>query len=698
MFEHLRQIFSKHKIFIIIGVTLSLGYWLFEGLLDFHVFGNRSIDEIFFPSDTHELWMRLPIIFILVGFSIYAQIIMNKLNGIAKEYSTLFENAPDAIFIADCESGIITNANPAASQLLLRPHNEIIGLHQTQLHPKLMNDDSTKIFNLQIEQNRKKKKKQAIEHVVIRSDGIEVPVEILAKTVDIGDRSIIQGIFRNITERKKIEKALKESEERYRSVVEDSPGLLCRFEPGGIITFINDAYCKYFNKDQQELIGKTFFSLIPEQDRERVAANINSLTLDAPVQTHEHHVISSDGQTRWQRWTNRALFDNNGQIFAYQSFGEDITDLKEAEQKILKLSSAVEQSIDGIAISDMEPRFEYVNDAYARMHGYTSEEMVGMMVADIQSDEHTDTFKGALYHMKTQGVWIGESGHIRRDGIPFPTQMSATMLKSEKGEPIGFIAVCRDITESKKKDEKLNLYREEMARAERLASIGILTATTAHELAQPLTILRLSLENTLNKMETTSSPEGIIEKLKECLVEVSNISLLLNKIRNFARITSDRIATVTELDVEVICKKIVNIFNDITVQEGIALHLRDLEKLPRIYSNEKDIEQLFFSLIHNAIYESKDRRDRRLLISGKVKEEQIELRFDDNCGGIAPENLDKIFDPFFTTKSTDQGMGLGLSIVQNIVSRSGGKIRVESEFGRGSSFIVTLPISKKKSE
>ncbi len=96
----------------------------------------------------------------------------------------------------------------------------------------------------------------------------------------------------------------------------------------------------------------------------------------------------------------------------------------------------------------------------------------------------------------------------------------------------------------------------------------------------------------------------------------------------------------------------------------------------------------------NAIQVADGKKIRQFIISGAVKNEHIELSFSDNCGGIAPENIDKIFEPFFTTKPKGQGTGLGLCIVQSIVSRAGGKIRVESKFGEGSTFFVTLPTKK----
>jgi PAS domain S-box-containing protein len=139
-------------------------------------------------------------------------------------------------------------------------------------------------------------------------------------------------------------KQLHESELCYRSVVEDSPGLICRFEPGGIITFVNDAYCRYSGKDQQELVGSSFFSLIPEADREGIAANIAALTPDAPVQTHEHRVTGPDGQIRWQRWMNQAMFDKDGRVMAYQFVGENITERKRLEES-LRRREAILQAV-----------------------------------------------------------------------------------------------------------------------------------------------------------------------------------------------------------------------------------------------------------------------------------------------------------------------------------------------------------------
>ncbi|MGK7890943.1 MAG: EAL domain-containing protein [Leptolyngbyaceae cyanobacterium] len=140
----------------------------------------------------------------------------------------------------------------------------------------------------------------------------------------------------DITERKHSEEALKQSKERYQGLVEDIPTLLCRYLPGGELTFVNQAYADYFGQTVESLVGTNFLNLIPEANRAAVWANLEQLTIEMATQTQEHPVIHPDGRPRWQRWTDRALFDDQGNIRAYQAIGEDITLLHQS-QRILAL-------------------------------------------------------------------------------------------------------------------------------------------------------------------------------------------------------------------------------------------------------------------------------------------------------------------------------------------------------------------------
>jgi PAS domain S-box-containing protein len=143
-----------------------------------------------------------------------------------------------------------------------------------------------------------------------------------------------QKLQTELAERKQVEEALRQSEARYRAIVEDQTELICRFKPNGILTFVNDAYCRYFNKQRCELIGQEFLPMMPSQDRELVSKNFHSLSQGHPINTYEHRIILPSGEMRWQQWSDRAVFDDQGNFIECQAVGRDITQLKQAEVDI----------------------------------------------------------------------------------------------------------------------------------------------------------------------------------------------------------------------------------------------------------------------------------------------------------------------------------------------------------------------------
>ena len=133
---------------------------------------------------------------------------------------------------------------------------------------------------------------------------------------------------------------------------------------------------------------------------------------------------------------------------------------KQVEEEMTEFRAAIEQSIDGIAIGDLGTKLAYVNGAFAHMHGYLVEEMIGMKLMDLQNKEQMDAFDKCVRQIKTRGSWIGEVGHNRKDGTPFPTCMSVTLLKDDNGKPAWVVAVARDVTEVKRREQEFKLREE----------------------------------------------------------------------------------------------------------------------------------------------------------------------------------------------------------------------------------------------
>ncbi|MGO9119589.1 MAG: sensor histidine kinase [Desulfomonilaceae bacterium] len=152
------------------------------------------------------------------------------------------------------------------------------------------------------------------------------------------------GIFLSVrgAERLKTIEKLRASEARYRGVVEDQTELICRFLPDWTLTFVNEAYCRYFGKAKDEFIGRNFMSLIPTEEREKVAECLVSLGTETPFSTVEHKVIAPGGP-RWQQWTNRAIFDIAGPLIEFQAVGRDITERKRAEFELERSMEALKE-------------------------------------------------------------------------------------------------------------------------------------------------------------------------------------------------------------------------------------------------------------------------------------------------------------------------------------------------------------------
>ncbi len=182
----------------------------------------------------------------------------------------------------------------------------------------------------------------------IRRDGTIFPTVTNGSLLrdDVGKAIAMVIVIRDITEQKQAEEGLRKSEARYRAVVETQTELICRYPPDGTLTFVNDAYCRYFGRTRESLLGHKFMPLISEEDHERVQAYFASLGREKPSSTHEHRVIAAGGEVRWQQWTNKAIFDEQGNVVEFQAVGRDITKRKQAEEALQKAHDELEQRVE----------------------------------------------------------------------------------------------------------------------------------------------------------------------------------------------------------------------------------------------------------------------------------------------------------------------------------------------------------------
>ncbi|WP_157067386.1 PAS domain S-box protein [Desulfosarcina cetonica] len=259
-----------------------------------------------------------------------------------------------------------------------------------------------------------------------------------------------------------IENALRETIQQHCELLHDLPVLICSYLPSGEITFINDAYCNYFGKSAKALVGSNFLSLIPEVDREAVLSDITAKTPQLAVRSRDHRVIATDGATRWQQWTNRALFDGCGKPTAYQSVGIDITEQKQAEKKLQESETRFkflsEATFEGIQIHDQGVILD-ANHTFATMLGYRSvDEIIGKQI--MSKHLTPESFQKVQEKLASGFEGVYEVIGIKCDGERFPVEIISKNIKYH-GRSVR-VSAARDITDRKQAEDKLKASEQRL--------------------------------------------------------------------------------------------------------------------------------------------------------------------------------------------------------------------------------------------
>ncbi len=292
-------------------------------------------------------------------------------------FERIIDNMPAAIYVKDMDGRLLL-ANRYFAAILHMDKHHIPGKREEELFPQeflpswRMTDEHVLATGRPVE----------LEQQLTHDDGPHTYMTVKFLIYDVLEVTASIGcISMDITRRKRAEEALRENEARYRAIVEDQTEMICRCRPDGTLTFVNDAYCRYFGKRYEELIRRNFLAFVPANERERIHKYLATFTQATPVQTMEHRVIDARGMTRWQQWTDHAIFDEEGTLVEFQSVGRDITERKWAEEEYHLL---VEHSVQGLTIHQHN-RIVFANPAAARILGYTVADLLAMSAAEVQA-------------------------------------------------------------------------------------------------------------------------------------------------------------------------------------------------------------------------------------------------------------------------------------------------------------------------
>jgi PAS domain S-box-containing protein len=375
-----------------------------------------------------------------------------------KRYHTLFENASDAVFIVDTETGKIGYTNKKAEKLTGKNRDELIGMHYLELHPPEEAERHKRGFIDDVIYGGAADK----EALVVRKDGTRVPVVISTNTLELGRKKVIQGIFHDITERKKAEEELKESREKYKELFNSITDPFFAMDKDLKCTYWNKASEKFVGISAKDAIGKRIKDLFSDSEETKGAINI-----------YQNVLKRQQSKTFMSRYhlKDREYFL---EISAYPTkdglsvFVKDVTRLTRVEERRIRAETEAEAAQeraaiidamgDGLMLIDMDGKITSVNPAYEKMMGYEKNEIVGGNVADLMKKEvKPEDLKTAMGRLKanTNGKVLDPITItlFAKRGREVPVIITSSVTKDSEGKPSSIIVVFKDITKHKKAED-----------------------------------------------------------------------------------------------------------------------------------------------------------------------------------------------------------------------------------------------------
>jgi len=533
-------------------------------------------------------------------------------------------------------------------------------------------------------------------------------------------------------ERQHVEKALRDSEALYHSLVQSLPQNIFRKDKEGRFTFGNQRYCDTVDLALPDLLGKTDFDLFPPDlaakyvaDDQRIMQT--GLVLDT---VEKHH--PPGGETIYVHVVKTPVLDAAGEVIGVQGIFWDVTEHVRAEQEVTeserRYRQLTEATMDGIVLIDGQGNVELFNPAAERMFGYKAAEVIGRPAKPLVPDEfgvfsETDLQKSFRTRLLTHLGKPQECKGRRKDGTEFPVEIALSMLSDDvPGGGTRFLAALHDLTER-------NRMRAVVVQNEKLASIGLLSAGVAHEINNPLAFvannlvvlerdckgMQRLLEGYIATAERLAAKEpAVLTPLREQAAAIDlpyikenlgrlisrtregidRVSRIVHSLRGLARTDSPphqevRIPEMIDSSLEILRGRYKHL--GITIEQEHTAN-------PVVPCVQTQIGQVILNLLVNAFQaiETGRKEGGRITIRTQRQGSEMLLEIADNGEGISPDHVPKVFDPFFTTKPVGEGTGLGLSISHHIVNAHGGRIEVESKPGQGSCFRVYLPLREKR--
>jgi len=516
-------------------------------------------------------------------------------------------------------------------------------------------------------------------------------------TSDSGEITGFIAVKEDVTHFRQTISELEASNKRYFSLVEDAPVIICRFNPKGKFTYINNLFGKTFNISSDKIKDKYFFEHLPEEIREEVRNRIFALTPETPIYEFQCR-IKIDDKYRWYKSVCRALFNSKNNIREYQVVSMEFTKLKETEDALNdnqnKLKAIINNRLVGIIVSDRDKNFIFSNDYFLEMFGYNSTEELKSI--NILEFTHPD-FSGitqknieALLKKEIESFHISKK-FIRKDGSEFWGDAFVSPILSETGEVIQIAGMLIDSTVRKRME--LQMKKNEKVLKELNKTKDKLFSIIAHDIKNPFNVI-LGYSNLLSNNFYDFKQEELKGFADKIMNAGENVYKLLDDLLVWAKSQMGQLKVVpSAIDMHNIARDIFNHFAVLANHKNLEL-VNDIPENTLIYADYEMIRFVFRNLVHNAIKFTPEKG--RISFSSRINNDKCIIEVSDTGIGIKEEKLGSMFEmlDIMEDRNTNdgKGTGLGLYLSKDMVTKNKGTIEVESTVDKGTTFTITLPL------